>query len=114
MILFHFFKHRLLGGWEVNKTMARRITKLRPYKAFCAEKSGDVALSFVTSFGVPVSTTHATNRAIMGVGALRGSYSVHRGVVRQIITAWVLTIPVTAVTAFIFFISSTGQRDSDR
>jgi PiT family inorganic phosphate transporter len=83
--------------------MARRITHLRPYQGFCAETSGGVALSFVTSFGVPVSKTHAITGAIMGVGASRGSSAVQWGIVRQIVIAWVLTIPITAVTAFIFY-----------
>jgi inorganic phosphate transporter, PiT family len=93
----------LLGGWQVVKTMARRITHLRPYQGFCAETSGGVALSFVTSFGVPVSTTHAITGAIMGVGASRGTSAVQWGIVRQIVTAWILTIPVTAVTAYLFY-----------
>ena len=93
----------LLGGWQVVKTMARRITHLRPYQGFCAETSGGVALSFVTSFGVPVSTTHAITGAIMGVGASRGTSAVQWGIVRQIVTAWILTIPITAVTAYIIY-----------
>ena len=93
----------LLGGWQVVKTMARRITHLRPYQGFCAETSGGVVLSFITAFGVPVSTTHAITGAIMGVGASRGSSAVQWGIVRQIVTAWILTIPITAVTAFIFY-----------
>ncbi|OPY36854.1 MAG: Phosphate transporter family protein [Methanoregula sp. PtaU1.Bin051] len=93
----------LIGGWQVVRTMARRITNLRPYQGFCAETSGGVALSFVTSFGVPVSTTHAIAGAITGVGASRGSSAVQWGIVRQIVTAWILTIPITALTAFLFF-----------
>ncbi|MDO8873050.1 MAG: inorganic phosphate transporter [Methanoregula sp.] len=93
----------LLGGWKVVKTMAKRITQLRPYQGFCAETSGGVVLSFITAFGVPVSTTHAITGAIMGVGASRGCSAVQWGIVRQIVTAWVLTIPITAVTAFIFY-----------
>lgn len=93
----------LLGGWQVVKTMARKITNLRPYQGFCAETSGGVALSFVTSFGVPVSTTHAITGAIMGVGASRGSSAVQWGIVRQIVTAWVVTIPITSVTAYLLF-----------
>lgn len=92
----------LLGGWQVVKTMARRITNLRPYQGFCAETSGGVALLFVTSLGIPVSTTHAITGAIMGVGASRGSSAVQWGIVRRIVTAWILTIPITAITAFMF------------
>jgi len=92
-----------LGGWQVVKTMAKKITDLRPYQGFCAETSGGVVLSFITSFGVPVSTTHAITGAIMGVGASRGSSAVQWGIVRRIVTAWILTIPITFATAFVVY-----------
>ena len=94
----------LLGGWQVVKTMARRITHLCPYQGFCAETSGGVVLSFITAFGVPVSTTHAITGAIMGVGASRGSSAVQWGIVRRIVTAWVITIPITATCSYACFV----------
>jgi PiT family inorganic phosphate transporter len=93
-----------LGGWKVVETMGTKITKLRTYQGFCAETGGGVVLSFVTAFGVPVSTTHAISGAIMGVGATRGYSAVQWGIVRRIVTAWVITIPITAVFAFVFFL----------
>ena len=94
----------LLGGWQVVKTLARKITNLSPYQGFCAETSGGVVLSFITAFGVPVSTTHAITGAIMGVGASRGSSAVQWGIVRRIVTAWVITIPITATCSYACFI----------
>jgi len=94
----------LIGGWEVVKTMAKKITNLRPYQGFCAETSGGVVLSFITAFGVPVSTTHAITGAIMGVGATKGSQAVQWGTVRRIVTAWIITIPITALCAFACFV----------
>ena len=93
-----------LGGWKVVETMGTKITKLRTYQGFCAETGGGVVLSFVTAFGVPVSTTHAISGAIMGVGATRGYSAVQWGIVRRIVTAWVITIPLTAAFAFAFFL----------
>jgi inorganic phosphate transporter, PiT family len=93
----------LLGGWEVVKTMGQRITHLRPYQGFCAETSGGVVLTFITAFGVPVSTTHAITGAIMGVGATRGSSAVQWGTMRPIVTAWVITIPITAISSYVCF-----------
>ncbi len=93
-----------LGGWRVVETMATKITKLRPYQGFCAETGGGVVLSFVTAFGVPVSTTHAISGSIMGVGATRGYSAVQWGIVRRIVAAWVVTIPVTSLFAFFFYI----------
>ena len=94
----------VLGGWNVVKTMAKKITNLRPWQGFCAETSGGVVLSFITAFGVPVSTTHAITGAIMGVGATRGASAVHWETVRRIVTAWIITIPVTAACAYGFFV----------
>ncbi len=94
----------LVGGWEVVKTMAKKITNLRPYQGFCAETSGGVVLSFITAFGVPVSTTHAITGAIMGVGASRGFSAVQWGTVRRIVTAWVITIPITALSSYAGFV----------
>lgn len=92
-----------LGGWKVVETMGKKITKLRPYQGFCAETGGGVVLSFVTAFGVPVSTTHAISGSIMGVGATRGYSAVQWGIVRRIVAAWILTIPLTAGCAFAGF-----------
>jgi PiT family inorganic phosphate transporter len=94
----------VLGGWQVVKTMAKKITNLRPYQGFCAETSGGVVLSFITAFGVPVSTTHAITGSIMGVGATRGSSAVQWGTVRRIVTAWVITIPITATCSYACFV----------
>ena len=94
----------LVGGWEVVKTMAKKITNLRPYQGFCAETSGGVVLSFITAFGVPVSTTHAITGAILGVGATRGASAIHWDTVRLIVTAWIVTIPITAVFSYGCFI----------
>jgi len=94
----------LVGGWEVVKTMAKKITHLHPYQGFCAETSGGVVLSFITAFGVPVSTTHAITGAILGVGATRGASAIQWDTVRLIVTAWVITIPITAICSYACFI----------
>lgn len=93
----------LMGGWRVIRTMAKKITQLRPYHGFCAETAGGVVLSFITYFGIPVSTTHAISGAIMGVGATQGYAAVQWSIVRSIVTAWIITIPVTASCSFAAF-----------
>lgn len=93
-----------LGGWNVVKTMARKITNIRPYQGFCAETGGGIALTFITSFGIPVSTTHAISGAITGVGATHGYAAVQWTVVRRIVAAWILTIPVTVISAFVVYV----------
>jgi len=90
----------LLGGWRVVDMMANKITKMQPYQGFCASSAGGAVLSVVTAFGVPVSTTHAMSGAIMGVGATKGYSAVKWGIVRDIVAAWVMTVPASAAVAW--------------
>ncbi|MDR1990311.1 MAG: inorganic phosphate transporter [Acidobacteriaceae bacterium] len=83
----------LAGGWRIIHTMGSKITKLQPVGGFAAETGAATALMVATLTGVPVSTTHAITGAIVGVGATRRLSAVRWGVARQIIWAWVLTIP---------------------
>jgi len=85
------------GGWRIVATMAKRVTKLRPYQGFCAESAGGVVLALMAVFGIPVSTTQVISGSIMGVGMTRSLTSVRWGVARQIVGAWILTIPAAAV-----------------
>jgi PiT family inorganic phosphate transporter len=93
------------GGWRIVKTMAQRITKLRPYQGFCAETSGGIVLSSMAALGIPVSTTHVISSSIMGVGATDKLSAVRWGIARKIVGAWILTIPASAlISAFTFLI----------
>ena len=92
-----------LGGWRIVKTMAQKITKLRPYQGFCAETSGGLVLILTAWLGVPVSTTHVISSSIMGVGATDKLSAVRWGVARKIVGAWVLTIPASALIASITY-----------
>lgn len=91
------------GGWSVVEKMAHQITRIRPYQGFCAATSGSVILAMVTSYGIPVSSTHIMSGSIIGVGATRGKSAVQWSVVREMITAWVITIPLAFVLAFIAY-----------
>jgi PiT family inorganic phosphate transporter len=91
------------GGWQVVDKMAKEITKIRPYQGFCAATASSGILVMVTSFGVPVSSTHAINGAIVGVGATRGKDAVHWQVVREMMIAWIITIPLAFTVAFVGF-----------
>jgi PiT family inorganic phosphate transporter len=94
----------LFGGWRIVKTMATRITHLRPYQGFAAETGGGVVLTLMAAQGIPVSTTHAISASIMGVGATHRLSAVRWGVGRRIVGAWVLTIPAAALISFISYI----------
>ncbi|MGZ5550426.1 MAG: anion permease, partial [Nitrososphaeraceae archaeon] len=78
------------------KTMAFRITELKPYQGFCAETGGGVILTAMAWLGIPVSTTHAITGAIMGIGTTRRLSAVRWGIGKKIIYAWIITIPASA------------------
>ena len=77
--------------------MGSRITRLRPIGGFCAETGGALSIFIATAFGVPVSTTHTITGSIVGVGATSRLSAVRWGVAGQIVWAWVLTIPASAI-----------------
>ena len=85
----------LFGGWRIVHTMGSRITKLSPMQGFCAETGGAITLFAATSMGVPVSTTHTITGAIVGVGAARRVSAVRWGVAKEIVPAWVVTLPAS-------------------
>jgi PiT family inorganic phosphate transporter len=102
----------LTGGWRIIHTMGGKITKLQPMGGFAAETGAAVAIFTATHFGVGVSTTHTITGAIVGVGATRRLSAVRWGVARQIVWAWVLTIPTSATIGAALYevIALTGVR----
>jgi PiT family inorganic phosphate transporter len=97
------FSAKYIGGWRIVHTMGSRITKLKPVGGFCAEFAGAITLFSTALAGIPVSTTHTITGAIVGVGATTRLSAVRWGVARQIIWAWILTIPAAAVMAALTF-----------
>lgn len=93
----------LFGGWRIVHTMGSKITKLSPQQGFCAETGGAIALFFFTHLGVPVSTTHTITGSIIGVGAARRVSAVRWGVAKNIVWAWVVTIPMAGLTGALFY-----------
>jgi PiT family inorganic phosphate transporter len=89
----------LLGGWRIVHTMGSKITRLSPMQGFCAETGGAITLFGATFLGIPVSTTHTITGAIVGVGAARRVSAVRWNVASNIVVAWVLTIPASALIA---------------
>jgi PiT family inorganic phosphate transporter len=97
----------MFGGWRIVKTMGQRITKLKPVGGFCAEAGGAVTLFLASALGIPVSTTHTITGAIYGVGSVRNASTVRWGLAGNILLAWILTIPATAIVAAVFCLLST-------
>jgi inorganic phosphate transporter, PiT family len=93
----------LAGGWRIVRTMGSRITRLTPMQGVCAETAGSVMLFLATSLGIPVSTTHTITGSIIGVGAAKRVSAVRWTVAKEIVTAWILTIPAAGLLAALFY-----------
>lgn len=87
------------GGWRIIRTMGMRVVKLKPVDGFAAESSSAAVILAATSLGLPVSTTHVIAGSVMGVGARQRLSAVRWGVAGDMIVAWVLTGPITAIIA---------------
>jgi PiT family inorganic phosphate transporter len=93
----------LSGGWKIIETMGTRITKLSHHQGFCASAGGSVMLFAASAFGIPVSTTHTITGCVVGVGAARRASAVRWGVARNVVVAWLITIPASAAVGAIFY-----------
>lgn len=90
-----------VGGWRIIKTLGHKMVKLHPINGFAAEASSATVILAATHLGIPVSTTHNISAAIMGVGAARRLNAIKWTVVERMVWAWILTIPVTAILAYL-------------
>ena len=96
----------LLGGWRIVHTMGSKITRLTPMQGFCAETGGAITLFLATALGAPVSTTHTITGAIVGVGAARRVSAVRWNVAKNIVVAWIITLPMAAAFSVFFYLLS--------
>src|SRR5690606_37943736 len=91
------------GGWKIVKTMGTRITKVTPFEGVAAETAGALTLFLTEGLKIPVSTTHTITGSIMGVGATKRLSAVRWGVTINLLWAWILTIPISAILAGIVY-----------
>jgi inorganic phosphate transporter, PiT family len=94
----------LSGGWKIIKTVGNNITKITPIEGFGAQTAGALTLFLTEILKVPVSTTHTITGSIIGVGSVKRLSAVRWGVTRNLMTAWILTIPVSALLAAIVYL----------
>ncbi len=87
------------GGWRIVKTMGTKITKVTPLEGVAAETAGALTLYLTEIWKIPVSTTHTITGAIIGVGAVKRVSAVRWGVTVNLMWAWIITIPVSALLA---------------
>ncbi len=92
------------GGWKIVKTMGSKITKVTPLEGVAAETAGAFTLFFTGQMGIPVSTTHTITGSIIGVGATKRLSAVRWGVTTNLLWAWILTIPVSAILAAVTYL----------
>ena len=92
------------GGWKVIKTLGDGLAKLKPVQGFSAETAGALTLIGTAVAGIPVSTTHTITGAIIGVGITKGVASVKWATAKNIVAAWVFTIPATLVISGLIYL----------
>ena len=88
-----------LGGWKIVKTMGHRIFKLEPVHGFAAETSAAMVITGASLVGAPISTTHTISACVFGVGATKRLSAVRWGIAGNLVVAWILTIPASALIA---------------
>jgi PiT family inorganic phosphate transporter len=91
------------GGWKIVKTMGTKITKVTPLEGVAAETAGAITLFMTEHFKIPVSTTHTITGSIIGVGATKRLSAVRWGVTINLLWAWIVTIPISALLAATIF-----------
>ena len=97
----------MMGGWRIIETMGSRITKLSQHQGFSASLGGSVIIFTASALGIPVSTTHTITGCVIGAGVARRASAVRWGVARNVVTAWVITIPCSgAVAAFFYWLTT--------
>src|SRR6476659_8736241 len=93
----------LSGGGRIIETMGTRITKLDQHQGFSASSAGSVMLFAASYLGIPVSTTHTITGCVIGAGAARRASAVRWGVSRNVMIAWLITIPASATVGALFY-----------
>ncbi len=94
----------MAGGKRIIKTMGSKMTRISPAQGLAAQTSGTLTLFATAHFGIPVSTTHCISAAVLGAGSARRFSAVRWGVIANIMIAWVLTIPASAIMAGVSYL----------
>jgi PiT family inorganic phosphate transporter len=94
------------GGWRIIKTLGNKLVKMQPVHGFAAQSTAAAVIEAATHWGIPLSTTHVITSAILGVGATKRLTAVKWSVMYRIVIAWILTLPVTALIAYLITITA--------
>ena len=91
------------GGWRIIKTVGHDFVKLQPVHGFCVETASAGVILGASAFGMPTSTTHVITSTILGVGLSKRLNAVNWNVAKRILIAWILTIPASALVAYLTY-----------
>lgn len=94
----------ITGGWKVIRTLGDGLAKLKPVQGFCAETAGALTLIGTALTGIPVSTTHTITGSIIGVGMTKGVASVKWATAKNIVGAWIFTIPASLLISGLIYV----------
>lgn len=92
-----------LGGWRIIKTLGMRLVHLQPIHGFAAEASAATVIEIASSIGLPLSTTHIISSTILGVGSTKRASAVRWGIAKNIVMAWILTLPMCVIMAWLIY-----------
>ncbi|MCD6422664.1 MAG: inorganic phosphate transporter [Elusimicrobia bacterium] len=90
-------------GWKVIKTVGNNITELTNTRGFAVDFAAATTVIIASKMGLPVSTTHAAVGAVVGIGFARGIEALDLRVIRNIVFAWILTLPISALISGLIF-----------
>jgi PiT family inorganic phosphate transporter len=92
-----------IGGWRIIKTLGMRLVHLQPIHGFAAEASAATVIEIASSIGLPLSTTHIISSTILGVGSTKRASAVRWGIAKNIVMAWILTLPMCVILAWLIY-----------
>lgn len=90
-----------VGGWRIIEKVGSRMVKLEPDQGLAAQTAAAASILLASGFGIPLSTTHTINTALMGAGATRGLSAVNWGIVKELVAAWLFTFPVCGLIGYL-------------
>lgn len=90
-----------MGGWRIIKTVGKNMVRLQPIHGFSAQTTAAAVIAVFTHWGIPLSTTHVISSSVMGVGSTKSLTAVKWTVVERMVWAWIMTIPITAVSGYL-------------
>lgn len=88
-----------LGGWRLIRTLGGKFYKIRPVHSFSTQLTSSIVILTASAFGLPVSTSQVVSSAIIGVGSSERLGKVRWSVAEEIVTAWFITIPASALVS---------------